>query len=187
MDQVLNDYLTKMEKYLKVLPASERIDIVNELKSEMVELTNQGTSSEEILNRLGKPKLLARAYLADEISKMKKFSFKKFAMFFSFYSYAGVGSLFILLIISILAVAFIICGIACPLSGIVKLIAHLLGYEMPYLTLHMGSYTANAIEYFALSLGIGIVLFLIGWGFWKLTLLFIKSVGKYNKLKNKTK
>ncbi len=101
MDQVLNDYLTKMEKYLKVLPASERIDIVNELKSEMVELTNQGTSSEEILNRLGKPKLLARAYLADEISK--------------------------------------------------------------------------------------IVLFLIGWGFWKLTLLFIKSVGKYNKLKNKTK
>lgn len=161
MDQVLNDYLTKMEKYLKVLPASKRIDIVNELKSEMVELTNQGTSSEEILNRLGKPKLLARAYLADEISKMKKFSFKKFAM--------------------------IICGIACPLSGIVKLIAHLLGYEMPYLTLHMGSYTANAIEYFALSLGIGIVLFLIGWGFWKLTLLFIKSVGKYNKLKNKTK
>lgn len=187
MDQVLNDYLTKMEKYLKVLPASERIDIVNGLKSEMVELTNQGTSSEEILNRLGKPKLLARAYLADEISKMKKFSFKKFAMVFSFYSYAGVGSLFILPIISILAVAFIVCGIACPLSSIVKLIAHLLGYEMPYLTLHMGSYTANAIEYFALSLGIGIVLFLIGWGFWKLTLLFIKSVGKYNKLKNKTK
>ncbi len=108
-------------------------------------------------------------------------------MVFSFYSYAGVGSLFILPIISILAVAFIVCGIACPLSGIVKLIAHLLGYEMPYLTLHMGSYTANAIEYFALSLGIGIVLFLIGWGFWKLTLLFIKSVGKYNKLKNKTK
>ena len=34
MNQVLNDYLTKMEKYLKVLPASERIDIVNELKSE---------------------------------------------------------------------------------------------------------------------------------------------------------
>lgn len=36
MDQVLNDYLTKMEKYLKVLPASERIDIVNELKSEKI-------------------------------------------------------------------------------------------------------------------------------------------------------
>lgn len=107
MDQVLNDYLTKMEKYLKVLPASERIDIVNELKSEMVELTNQGTSSEEILNRLGKPKLLARAYLADEISKMKKFSFKKFAMVFSFYSYAGVGSLFILLIVSLLPLSFV--------------------------------------------------------------------------------
>ena len=70
MEPILNNYLVKMEKYLKALPAEERIDIVNELKSEMVELSGKGVSAEEILDRLGNPKVLARAYVADEIGKM---------------------------------------------------------------------------------------------------------------------
>ena len=100
MEPILNNYLVKMEKYLKALPAAERIDIVNELKSEMIELSDKGISGEQIVNRLGNPKVLARAYLADEIGKMKKFSWKKFAMFFSFYSYASIGGMFILPITS---------------------------------------------------------------------------------------
>lgn len=41
MEPILNNYLVKMEKYLKALPAAERIDIVNELKSEMIELSDK--------------------------------------------------------------------------------------------------------------------------------------------------
>ena len=152
MEPILNNYLVKMEKYLKALPAAERIDIVNELKSEMIELSDKGISGEQIVNRLGNPKVLARAYLADEIGKMKKFSWKKFAMFFSFYSYASIGGMFILPITSCLAVAFIISGVACPLAGIVKFIAHFCGKEMPYLTLNIGNYSASAIAFYLFRL-----------------------------------
>ena len=33
MEKILNDYLEKIEKYLKPLPASERVDIVKEIKA----------------------------------------------------------------------------------------------------------------------------------------------------------
>ena len=33
MEKILNDYLEKIEKYLKPLPVSERVDIVKEIKS----------------------------------------------------------------------------------------------------------------------------------------------------------
>lgn len=42
---------------MKALPAAERIDIVNELKSEMIELSDKGISGEQIVNRLGNPKV----------------------------------------------------------------------------------------------------------------------------------
>lgn len=185
MELILNNYLVKMEKYLKALPAEERIDIVNELKSEMMELSDKGVSAEEILDRLGNPKVLARAYLADEIGKMKKFSWKKFAMIFSFYSYASIGGMFILPITSCLAVAFILSGIVCPVAGVIKFIAHFCGKEMPYLTLTIGNYSASAIAFLPISIGLGVIMFLLGWAFWKLTVLFIKSVGKHKRLKDK--
>ena len=34
MEKILNDYLEKIEKYLKPLPISERVDIVKEIKSD---------------------------------------------------------------------------------------------------------------------------------------------------------
>lgn len=39
MDGERNNYLEKVDRCLRALPVSERIDIVNEIKSEMVELT----------------------------------------------------------------------------------------------------------------------------------------------------
>ena len=62
MDKTLNDYLTRIEKYLKPMTVSERVDIVKEIKSEMLELQNEGKTPQEILERLGDAKELARAY-----------------------------------------------------------------------------------------------------------------------------
>lgn len=55
MDRALNEYLEKIEKYLKPLVVSERVDIVKEIKSEMLELQGNGVSSEKIIERLGDP------------------------------------------------------------------------------------------------------------------------------------
>ena len=61
MDQLLNNYLEKVDRYLMPMAASERIDIVAEIKSEMSELKNSGKTSDEIIARLGDPKELAKA------------------------------------------------------------------------------------------------------------------------------
>ncbi len=45
---ILNDYLEKIEKYLKPLPVSERVDIVKEIKSEMLELQGNGKSQRKL-------------------------------------------------------------------------------------------------------------------------------------------
>ena len=69
MEQILNDYLEKIEKNLKPLPVSERVDIVKEIKSEILELRGNGKTPEEIVERLGNPKELAKAYLGDLIAR----------------------------------------------------------------------------------------------------------------------
>ena len=56
----MNDYLEKIEKYLKPLPISERGDIVKEIKSEILELQSDGKTAEQITGRLGNPKECCR-------------------------------------------------------------------------------------------------------------------------------
>ena len=60
LEKSLNEYLEKIEKYLKPLIVSERVDIVKEIKSEMLELQGTGTSTEQIIGRLPNPETLAR-------------------------------------------------------------------------------------------------------------------------------
>lgn len=43
MEKLLNDYLARVERYLKPLSASDRVDIVKEIKSEMLELLGGGS------------------------------------------------------------------------------------------------------------------------------------------------
>ena len=97
MDRELELYLITVEKYLKNMPASERIDIIKELKSYTEELQlNNALSAKEILAKLGSPKELAAGYLGDKIAIGQSFSVKKMLMVFSFYSLAALKGMFII-------------------------------------------------------------------------------------------
>ena len=104
LEKSLNEYLEKIEKYLKPLIVSERVDIVKEIKSEMLELQASGTSTEQIIERLGNPKELARAYLGEAVAKNNGFNWRRLSAVIAFYSLAGIGGMFVLPITSI-------CGI----------------------------------------------------------------------------
>ena len=47
LEKSLNEYLEKIEKYMKPLIVSERVDIVKEIKSEMLELLRVSLNAEE--------------------------------------------------------------------------------------------------------------------------------------------
>ena len=143
LEKSLNEYLEKIEKYLKPMIVSERVDIVKEIKSEMLELQNNGISTEQIIDRLGNPKELAKAYLGEAIAKNNGFSWRRLSAVIAFYSLAGIGDMFVLPITSICGIAFMVSGVLCPIAGIIKLVAHLMGYEIAEIGISIGTFSAN--------------------------------------------
>ena len=69
MDKALENYLDQVDRHLRPLPASERADIIQEIRSGMLELAAAGLDAAQICQRLGEPKELAAAYLGDAITK----------------------------------------------------------------------------------------------------------------------
>lgn len=181
MNKQLEQYLEKIEKSLKPLPASERVDIVEEIKSEMLELEGEGMEPDAIIGRLGDPKELARSYLGEAIGKSNSFSFRKLVSIVVFCAYAGISGIFILPFTSISAVTFLACGILCPLAGIIKLAGYWMGVDIPQIQFVVGSYSAGAVAMLPITLMMGAVCLLLGWGFWRLTIAVIRSLIRKNK------
>ncbi|WP_188068914.1 DUF1700 domain-containing protein [Brevibacillus brevis] len=179
MDKIMNEYLEKIGKHLKPMSTPERIDIVKEIKSVMLELQHNGVSSEQIIERLGDPKELAKAYLGEAISKNSTFSWHKFGAVFAFYSYAGVNGMFVLPIISILSIAFMISGVIAPIGGIIKFVGYLMGYDIAGITFEIGAFIATRpMQYLPFSIVSGVLMFLLGKVLWKLTMKYIHAISQ---------
>ena len=86
MNAALEKYLNTIDRHLEPLPASERVDIVKEIKGSIQEMENEKLSTEQILSRLGDPKELAKAYLGDMITRGSGFSWSRVLTICAFYS-----------------------------------------------------------------------------------------------------
>lgn len=180
MEKPLNDYLEKMKKNLNPIPASERTDIINEIKSEMLELQNNGVSAEEIIERLGNPKDLAIAYLGNLMAQEKGFSWHRVLVICAFCGLVGFSGMIVIPTLGIVAPTFIICGIACPCLGILKLIDYILELGLPFVE-NVGvfisdSFTLNPFVEFFVILLTGILLIAAGIGAWKLLVFYCRKV-----------
>lgn len=177
MDKKMHDYLNQVDRYLKPMAAVERADIINEIKSEMLELQAQkNMTAEEILERLGEPRELAKAYMGEAIIESNAFSLHKFCTVVAFYGLAGFTGMFILPIFSVLSVGLMLSGVIAPVAGLVKFLGSLIGMEIPWVSFQFGTYTAPPYVAFPLSVVTGILLFAGGWGLWKLMLRYIRTV-----------
>ena len=178
VEMILNDYLEKIEKNLKPLPVSERIDIVKEIKSEILELQGNGKTPEEIMERMGDPRELAKAYLGDLIAKGSSFSWNRILAICAYYSLASLSGLVVIPVLVICAPVFIVCGIAAPVLGTVKLMDALLNLGIPYAGCIGITGIVNPAIVFVLSVVMGMVLYLMGRGCWKLLVYYIKGVSR---------
>lgn len=177
MDKILNDYLEKVDKYLKPMKVTDRMDIIKEIESDMAELREHGgLSANEIIDRLGEPKKLAQAYLGETITETKGMSFRKLGAMIAFYSMAGLGGIIILPVTGITSIALILSGILCPLCGLVKLLASFVGYDIPFIGFQLGSFSASPALTLILSIIVGLVFAAIGWGLWLVTKAYIRAV-----------
>ena len=179
MEKVLDEYLEKMEKYLKPVSASDRVDIIKEIKSEMQELQNNDMSAEQII---GNPKDLAKAYLGDLLSKEHRFSWNRVLIICAFYSLVGISGMVVIPCLAVIAPTFILCGILCPILAAVKLVDNLFALGIPYaenIGIFLGGIvTFDPIIEFFIALAIGTLLCWSGRGAWRLLLLYCKKISK---------
>lgn len=117
MNPALEEYLDTVSRKIKPLPISERIDIVKEIKGSILEMEQDGLSEEQILNRLGSSKELAKAYLTDLLTKEKNFRIRHILAVCAFYSITGFSGLFVIPVLGIIAPSFLLFGLLSPLAG----------------------------------------------------------------------
>ena len=178
MERVLEEYLDRIDRRLRPMAASERIDIVQEIRSEMLELSSRGLAPADITARLGDPRALAAAYLQDAITKNPRFSWSRLGALTAFYSLAGLGGMIVLPALTITAGTFMLCGALLPAAALVKLLAALVGVDLPYVIMQLGPYTPSPLAAFPVAVVVGLLLLLAGRGCWKLTVGFVRLVGE---------
>ncbi|WP_265456094.1 DUF1700 domain-containing protein [Enterococcus sp. HY326] len=91
MEEKLKKYIKELELNLRNVDESDRNEILTEIRNHIYEAVNKGESIEEVLSRMGTPKVLSQAYLLDYKIEKKSFGPTDFIRNFSFY--LGVGSL----------------------------------------------------------------------------------------------
>lgn len=178
MNEMLSTYLDQVDRRLRPLPAAERADIIQEIRSEMQELEAGGLPPEQICARLGDPRGLAAAYLGDAVAKNPGFSWSRLAAVAAFYSMAGAAGMFVLPVTSVMAAALMFSGIVSPLAGILKYAASLAGFDLPFIMFQFGTYTASPAMALVLSVITGVLLFGAGRGLWKLTVWLVRKIGQ---------
>ena len=179
MEKTLEQYLNTVDRRLRPLPLSERVDIVKEIKSTMQEMEAEGLAPDAIVERLGAPDVLARAYLSDLLTKPQRSGWQKLLTVLAFYSVVGLSGMFVIPILGICAPAFLLCGVALPLTGMADcLLWYLFGVKIPYIAVQLGSYTPPPILGFVCTLVAGGLLFLLGRGCWWLLVKYLRTVGR---------
>jgi len=185
MDRDLEQYLTTVEKYLKNMPVSERIDVIKELKSNIEELQmSNALSTDMILERLGSPKELAAGYLGERITMGKSFSIKKLLMTFSFYSLVSISGMFIIPCGTVLAGGLMLTGVVGPIAGFIKLLGFYLGFDVPFVFMSVNGYEPHPLLAFPLSIALGILLLLSGRAIWRLIIRYIHRVSNTKRTLN---
>lgn len=178
MDKALDAYLEQIDRRLRPLPASERLDIVQEIRSGMLELEAEGLSPEEIVQRLGDPRGMAAAYLGEAIARRPGFSWSRLGAVAAFFGMAGALGMFVLPVTSVLAVGLMCSGIVSPAAGILKFAASLAGIDLPFIMFQFGAYTASPGAALVLSVVAGALLFWAGRGLWRLTVGLVQEIGR---------
>lgn len=183
MEKELEQYLLTVEQSLKSLPASERIDIVKELKSYMEELQQKDKkSSLEIIEGLGSPKELARGYLGNAITKNTSFNIRKFLMILSFWGAMGLFHIWFIPAGLMIAAALIFAGIISPIAGLIKAIGFLLHIDISFIVFQIGDVVLHPFLGLFISIILGGLLYFLGKRTWGLVIRYIQSINKFRKV-----
>ena len=114
-------YLAALEHSLSPMKASERMEVIHEIRAHLHDGMVAGKPLDELLNRLGAAELLAKAYLVESYLNPKRFGSGWISRTLGLFGLLVFGSLPTLVITSLLGslgIAFLIAGPILFSSGI---------------------------------------------------------------------
>lgn len=186
MNAALENYLETVSKRLKPLPAVERADIIKEVETSMLEMERDGLAPAQILERLGDPKALARAYLGDKISTGKGFTWNRFLTIFAFYGLVGLSGIVVIPTLAIISPVFIASGVFAILAGVYKLIDQVFRLGLPFAQ-YINGMSVNGVPLlgpggsFVVTAVTGALLCAAGYGCWRGLQYYMKKLSRTKK------
>lgn len=184
MDTKLESYILTVDKNLKPLPADERKDILEEIKSSIKEMEYNNLSTEEIIKQLGDPNELAKGYLSNLLSAKSTSTWDTFLTVAAYYSLVGLSGVIIIPTLGITAPILIVFSVLTPIFGAFKLVDYLFGLHLTIAKFPINDVKmVNNLEFspiieFLVSIVFGIILYWLGRQAWRLLLRYCQHISK---------
>ncbi len=120
MSSKRQNYLNTLSDHLRKLPEEERLDAVREIESHIEEGIRNGQSEVVLLEKLGDPRQLARAFRSEHMAhRSNRSAFDLLAMV-GFYCTTGLASIIVVPILATIAYGFGFSAILIFLAGILR-------------------------------------------------------------------
>lgn len=163
-DNKMKEYLKSLEQSLKYLTQSEKSDIINEVRSHIIETqVRQELDMNAILENLGSPKELGATYARKTIAYTNKFNTINLMRTLIYYGSFGINSM----ILAVLTVSLYICTFLSLFTGFVKTGGRLLGFQMNSITFTFGSFRVPDLLALPLSIPIAVLFYYCSKKLWK--------------------
>lgn len=115
-------FMEKFRQNLDNLPEGEREDIIREIQGHIEERLLDGQTEAAILDNLGKPKKLAKAYKGDYYLQKSRPSVLDICYLGSYYIGSSLLSMMIVPLLVVLAFGFLFCAIVAIPLGIIDFV-----------------------------------------------------------------
>ena len=115
-------YLAQLDSAMATLPKAERADAIREIASHLADATETGAAPRDVLARLGTPRALASAMVADRLDRLSQtpLDIRRAMLASSFLAGSSFTSLLVVPLLGVIAVGFGLVGILSPVLGIFR-------------------------------------------------------------------
>lgn len=171
-DELMNDYLEKVRRNLKHLTEDEKTDIISEIKSHIKEKqANESHDMKAILDSLGDPILLGRAYGGKIVASTDKFNCRTFARTLAYYSANGFNGF----VLSVLAGALYLSMFMVIIGGFIKTMGTIAGFDMKFVDFTIGNWQVPSILAFPISIPVALLIYYCSSKLWRLLKKYLSN------------
>lgn len=174
MDYEVENYLKAFSATLSEISQQEQDGIIQEIKRHIYESINEQNSEEYVLEKLGSPEELAKAYLNSHHSGSNTISSLDLTKDFVFFGAAGLSGIIVIPTLFALSAGLILGALGTVLIALLNVV----GITHFQNLVIFGSYTVEGILQIPVSIAIAIPLFIVGVICWKLLKMYMSLVYK---------